>query len=469
MGSKLAEFDQLLDSILNQKPEFTREDIMDRVRQKKEKIGPGYLTDQGALFLIAEDLKITLTQTFKTEVGLKDLSIGAKDVSVKSRVLNISPARQFSRKDGSPFLLRTMTIYDNDSTVSVKLWDEKANLPGIEKLKPGDLIKIIKAYVKSDLNGSPTINVGSGSEINTTNQESEIRPIEALTIDSSEIKENQNDLVVSGKIDGGISTLEFTNRRGEPGKALRMRLKGEDNAVTRVVLWGKDESLLPKVISQDAKVRLLGVRTKTGNQGLEIHGNEATMVEIDGEKEAEPVIVRIATINRNEKERNSAIGVDSKKNLVYISDSSNMLDSVNNNDVIECMPSKVFGNSLTMDNDSFVRKVDDDNSIPTLSDLRTKISEIKSGNDYCVEAIILKASEKREIQTKTGETIMLAEMFVEDDSGQIWIKGWRNQAVLLDGFSIGEIISVTPVNAKAGLEGRTELFLTRFSTVTKKN
>ncbi len=292
MGSKLAEFDQLLDSILNQKPEFTREDIMDRVRQKKEKIGPGYLTDQGALFLIAEDLKITLTQTFKTEVGLKDLSIGAKDVSVKSRVLNISPARQFSRKDGSPFLLRTMTIYDNDSTVSVKLWDEKANLPGIEKLKPGDLIKIIKAYVKSDLNGSPTINVGSGSEINTTNQESEIRPIEALTIDSSEIKENQNDLVVSGKIDGGISTLEFTNRRGEPGKALRMRLKGEDNAVTRVVLWGKDESLLPKVISQDAKVRLLGVRTKTGNQGLEIHGNEATMIEIDGGKEAEPVTVR---------------------------------------------------------------------------------------------------------------------------------------------------------------------------------
>ena len=465
----MSEFDKLIDNILNQKPEFTRENILDKVRQKKEKIGTGYLTDQGALFLIAEDLKITLVQTFRTEVDLKDLSIGAKDVSVKSRILNISPAKQFSRKDGSPFLLRTMTIYDNDSTVSVKLWDEKANLPGIEKLKPGDLIKIIKAYVKSDLNGSPTINVGSGSEIDITSQKSEIRPIEDLTIDSSEIKEEQNDLVVSGKIDGGISTLEFTNRRGEPGKALRMRLKGKDNTVTRVVLWGKDESLLPKVISQDAKVMLLGVRTKTGNQGLEIHGNEATMVEIDGGKEAEPVVVRIATINRNEKERISAIGVDSKKNLVYISDSSNMLGSVNSGDVIECMPTKVFGNSLTIDNNSFVRTVDDDNSIPTLSDLRTKISEIKSGNDYCVEAIILKASEKREVQTKTGETIMLAEMFVEDDSGQIWIKGWRNQAILLDGFSVGEVISVTPVNAKAGLEGRTELFLTRFSTVTKKN
>ena len=217
------------------------------------------------------------------------------------------------------------------------------------------------------------------------------------------------------------------------------------------------------------KLGFLGVRTKTGNQGLEIHGNEATMVEIDGSKETEPIIVRIATINRNEKERTSAIGMDDKKNLVYISDSSNSLGSVGNGDVIECMPSKVFGTSLTIDNDSFVRKIDDNNSIPTLSDLRTKISEIESGNDYCIEAIILKASEKREIQTKTGETIMLAEMFVEDDSGQIWLKGWRNQATLLDGFSIGEIISVIPVNAKAGLEGRTELFLTRFSTVTKKN
>ncbi len=390
-------------------------------------------------------------------------------VSIESRVLNISPTKQFSRKDGSPFLLRTMTVYDNDSAVSVKLWDEKANLPGIEELKPGDLIKIIKAYVKSDLNGSPTINVGSGSNIESTDKESEIRPIDDLTIDVSEVKENQSNLVVSGKIDGNITTLEFTNRRGEPGKGLRMRLKGNDGTAKGVVIWGKDESLLPKVISQNAKVRLLGVRTKIGNQGLEIHGNEATLVEIEGGKESEPVIVRIATIKRNDGGKTVAIGIDNKKNMVYVSDSSNMLVPISAGDVIECMPSQVFGNSITINHDSFLRKIDDDKSIPPLSELRTKISEVKSGNDYCVEAIILKEPEKREVQTKTGETILLSEMFVEDVSGQIWIKGWRNQAILLDGLSGGEVISVTAVNAKAGLEGKTELFLTQFSSIVKKN
>jgi len=464
----LSEFEELLEKIREQKPELTKEDIDDKIKQKKEKIGVGYLTDQGALFLIASDLGISLKQTLKVEMGLKDIYVGAKDVSIESRVLNISPTKQFSRKDGSPFLLRTMTVYDNDSTVSVKLWDEKANLPGIEELKPGDLIKIIKAYVKSDLNGSPTINVGSGSNIESTNKESKIVPIDDLAIDVSDVKENQSNLVVLGKMDGNITTLEFTNKRGEPGKGLRMRLKGNDGTVKGVVIWGKDESFLPKVISKNAKVRLLGVRTKVGNQGLEIHGNDATLIEVEGGKDTEPVIVRIATIKRNDGGKTVAVGIDSKKNMIYISDSSKMLDSISMGDVIECMPSKVFGSSITINQDSFLRKIEDD-SIPSLSNIRTKISEVKSGNDYCVEAIILKEPERREVQTKTGETILLSEMFVEDDSGQIWIKGWRNQAIVLDGLSIGEIISVTGVNAKAGLEERTELFLTPFSVIVKKN
>ena len=150
-----------------------------------------------------------------------------------------------------------MTVYDTNSTASVKLWDEKANLPGLENLKPGDLIKIIKAYVKSDLDGSPTINIGSGSNIETTDTKSEIPTIDTITKDVSESKEGQKDLVISGTIDGVISGMEFTNSRGIPGKALRMRLKGKDGSGMRVVLWGKDESTIPNMISQSAKVRLL--------------------------------------------------------------------------------------------------------------------------------------------------------------------------------------------------------------------
>ncbi len=458
-----------MNKLLEVKPELNKGDLEEQIKQKKEKIGAGYLTDQGALFLIASDYGVTLTESSKVEIGIKDLYAGAKEISLETRVLNISPAKQFSRKDGSPFYLRTMTVYDMDSTASVKLWDEKANLPGIENLKPGNLIKIIKAYVKSDLDGSPTINIGSGSNIENTDSESEIPTIDAITKDVSEIQEGQKDLVVSGTIDGMISGMEFTNSRGIPGKALRMRLKGKEDSAMRVVLWGKDELVIPNMISQSAKVRLLGVRVKSGNQGLEIHGNDATIIEVEGGKETEPVITRILSISPTENGKNLILAVDSKKNLFNISDFSNSTSICAEGDVIECMPSKVYGNSVTLDENSFVRKLDDDKSIPSLSQLRTKINEIKAEQNYCIEAIVLKVPERREVQTKSGESIALSEMFVEDDTGQIWVKGWRNQARIIDKCELGEIISITGLNGKSGLEGRTELFVTSFSKITKKN
>jgi len=458
-----------MDKLLKQKPELTREDIKEQIKQKKEKIGAGYLTDQGALFLIASDYSITLSESLKIEIELKDLFAGAREISLETRVLNLSPAKQFSRKDGSAFFLRTMTVYDTNSTASVKLWDEKANLPGIENLKPGDLIKIIKAYVKSDLDGSPTINIGSGSNIETIESDSEIPSIDTITKDVSELQEGQKDLVISGITDGVISGMEFTNSRGKPGKALRMRLKGKDGNVMKVVLWGKDESSIPNMISQSAKVRLLGVKVRSGNQGLEIHGNDATIIEIEGGKEAEPVIVRVLSILTADNNKKMILAVDNKKNFFNINDFVNSTSICVEGDVIECMPSKVYGNSITLDENSFVRKLDNDESIPSLSQLRTKINAVKADGNYCIESIILKAPERREVQTKSGESIALSEMFVEDDTGQIWVKGWRNQARIIDKCELGEIVSITGLNAKAGLEGRIELFLTAFSKIIKKN
>lgn len=465
----MSEFDSLLSKLLEQKPELTKEDIERLIAQKKEKIGGGYLTDQGALFLVASDLGITISEPPKSEVGIKDLYAGAKEVTLQTRILNVSPKKQFSRKDGSQFFLRSMTVYDNDSSATVKLWDEKANLPELTNLGPGDLIKIIKAYVKSDLNGQLTINIGSGSTIERASTESDIPSIDSLTKDVSEIKEGQNNIVVSGIIDGGISFSEFTNFRGAPGTALRFRLKGSDGRSVRVVLWNKSDSEIPKMIPSGTKARLVGVKTKMNQQELEIHGNESTILEIQAKKEIEPVVVRILSNTKNENGQRMILGVSKEKQLYNIVDTADATSSFGQGDVIECMPSKLYGNSITIDAGSFVRKIDDE-GLPVLADLRTKIANIKPDNNYyCIEAIILKAPERRNIQTKTGETVSLSEMFVEDDTAQIWLKGWRNQARQLDECSIGEIISVSGVVAKQGLDGRTELFLTPYSTIRKKN
>ena len=430
----MSEFEELISKLLEKVPELSRSVIEERINEKKEKVGAGYLTDQGAIFLVAADLGVTLEQSQKSEVAIKDLYIGAKEVTLESRVLNISPTKQFTKKDGSSFSLRTITVYDNNSTASVKLWDEKANLPGLDELKPGDLIKIIKAYVKSDLTGAPTINIGSGASIETSESESDIVSIDSKITDVSEVKEDQRDLIVTGTLGSAMSLLEFTNSKGQPSKALKFRLRGQNKNLVNVVLWGKDESILPKIISQDAKVKLFGVRTKTGMQGLEIHGNDATLVDVEGDTEIQPVILRLLAVEKDQSGSITGLAIDKSKKIVRITDVTDTIGSFTKDDILECMPSKIFGNTIQIDQDSFVRKIEDD-SIPTISEIRTKITDVTEGNDYSVEAIVLKAPERKEIQTKNGDNVQLSEMFVEDDSGQVWIKGWRQQADLMDNFT----------------------------------
>ena len=464
----MSEFEELISKLLERVPELSRSVIEDRINEKKEKVGAGYLTDQGAIFLVAADLGVTLEQSQNPEIAIKDLYIGAKEVSLESRVLNISPTKQFTKKDGSSFSLRTITVYDNNSTASVKLWDEKANLPGLDELKPGDLIKIIKAYVKSDLTGAPTINIGSGASIETSESESDIVSIDSKITDVSEVKEDQRDLIVAGTLGSVMSLLEFTNSKGQPSKALKFRLRGENKNLINVVLWGKDESILPKVISQDAKIRLFGVRTKNGMQGLEIHGNDATLVDVEGDTEIQPVIVRLLAVEKEQSGKTTGLAIDKSKKIVRITDVGNTIGDFTKDDILECMPSKIFGNTMQIDQDSFVRKIEDD-SIPTISEIRTKITDVTEGNDYSVEAIVLKAPERKEIQTKNGDNVQLSEMFVEDDSGQVWIKGWRQQADLMDSFTLGDIITILGVNARPGLEGKLDLVLTSYSKIIKKN
>ena len=464
----MSEFEELISKLLEKVPELSRSVIEERINEKKEKVGAGYLTDQGAIFLVAADLGVTLEQSQKSEVAIKDLYIGAKEVTLESRVLNISPTKQFTKKDGSSFSLRTITVYDNNSTASVKLWDEKANLPGLDELKPGDLIKIIKAYVKSDLTGAPTINIGSGASIETSESESDIVSIDSKITDVSEVKEDQRDLIVTGTLGSAMSLLEFTNSKGQPSKALKFRLRGQNKNLVNVVLWGKDESILPKIISQDAKVKLFGVRTKTGMQGLEIHGNDATLVDVEGDTEIQPVILRLLAVEKDQSGSVTGLAIDKSKKIVRIGDVTDTIGSFTKDDILECMPSKIFGNTIQIDQDSFVRKIEDD-SIPTISEIRTKITDVTEGNDYSVEAIVLKAPERKEIQTKNGDNVQLSEMFVEDDSGQVWIKGWRQQADLMDNFTLGDIITIIGVNARPGLEGKLDLVLTPYSKIIKKN
>ncbi|HEX7274252.1 MAG TPA: hypothetical protein VF248_01425, partial [Nitrososphaeraceae archaeon] len=107
------DFKKMIDILLEQKPDINLEQLKELIEDKKRKIGAGYLTDQGALFLVAADLGASFDNVQRTKRGIKDLYIGARDLDLTVRLLNSYPIRTFTKKETSEQIEnRTISVYD---------------------------------------------------------------------------------------------------------------------------------------------------------------------------------------------------------------------------------------------------------------------------------------------------------------------------------------------------------------------
>lgn len=464
---------RMIDAILRQKINLSKDDLVHMIEDKKQKIGAGYLTDQGALFLVAADLGIMLEELPKLEMSLKDIYAGAKEVSVIARVMNVYPLKKYRRKDGSEASLRTLVVYDNDTRLKVKLWDEMATLPEKLGLRPGDAIKISKGYTRSGMDGKITINAGARTTIELIEDNvPQIHDIEALTMDASEITGSEENIIVTGVVKAGPRISSFTNFRGESSKAMHMQIAGSDGKTFRVVIWNVDEERVPKIMNINAKLKLIGIRTKQGQYGdMELHGDEGTVIELmEKPEEMEVMPLRIISVSRNTGKRQDsfALAVDRAKHIFTIVADDLFIDQLKANSIVECVPSRIYGTTLLLHDDAYVRVTEDEPSFPDATVLERKIRDLKPSQDlYFLEAVTLSAAKVQDIQVKDGTEVRYAEIMLGDDTAEIKLVGWRETASIIDGLSIGQRVKVYGVMAYTGRDGNTELRLKPFSSIIR--
>jgi len=472
------DFKKMIEIVLQEKPEINAEMVKDLIEEKKKTIGAGYLTDQGALFLVAADLGISFENAPKMNSGIKDLYVGAKEIGVTGRVMNIYPTRKFVKKETQEEIKnRTITIYDNESAVKIKLWDLITDFPEERGLKPGDLVKITRGYVKASLSGRPLVNLGSSSSIDIIDgSNSDIQDINSVTISVDEIEQPRENAVIAGRISSNPRISEFTNGRGERSKLLQLQISNQDQSRTiRVVIWNIDELRLPKVIEIGAQLKLVGVRVKQGNpqygnSDFEIHGDEGTAMEFSGNQlELEAMPLRIISVGRKtSKGTISCLAVDRLRKYFILNIDSNLLTSeIRQNSTVECIPSRIFGNSIILSaEDSYIRMIDDDSSFPLATMLESKIKDINSTQDpILTEAIVLQTPNETEVNTKSTEVVPLAATMIGDDTGEIRLVGWREQSSEVRKLNVGDRVKIAGATVNSRIGSKQELTLRQYSSV----
>ncbi|HZD36923.1 MAG TPA: hypothetical protein VE130_17085 [Nitrososphaeraceae archaeon] len=474
------DFRAMVEILIEKKPEISAEEIKNLVDEKKRKIGAGYLTDQGALFLVAADLGISLERNQPKFQQLKDLYVGERDINIVGRVMSIYPTRTFNRKDTNEELRnRTLTIVDGDTAMRLKLWEKNVQFPEESGLRPGDLVKLTKGYVRSGLNGQPVLNAGDASSIEIMKEDLvDIPTLDHFARDISKISDQIDNVVIFGTITSSPRIVEYKNIRGQDSKALQLNISNVEGTRTmRTVIWNVDESKLPKILTVGSNIRLVGVRIKRGNaqygnSEFEIHGDEGTHLDIHSQG-AEPDILVLKLISVGKDLGNGyleclAFQKDGKIITLKI-DSKLLKTPINPGSMIQCIPSTILGNQITLSrDDSYVSEIEDDTSFPSIETLETKIEGITSSDrPYLVEGIVLQTPSVNTVTTRNGENISLAETMVGDDTAEISLVGWRDLSVLISDLKVGERIKVRGVVTSNSREGKIQILLKPFSSIEK--
>ena len=497
------DFKKMIEIVLQKKPDISAEDVRELIDEKKRKIGAGYLTDQGALFLVAADLGVSFENNQSNLTSIKDLYIGANDVNLSARIINIYPIRKYTRRDSNEEVQnRTLTIYDKDSSIKLRLWDQHVSFPEDNEVKPGDLIKISHGYAKSGLDNKPIINLGAkgliekSSDSNNDDDDNnlEIPSLDSLSKTIDEIKEPIDNIIVTGILSSNPRVSRYVNFRNEQGKSLHIPLSNEEGTKTiRSIIWNINEDKIPGIFTQGSKVKLIGVKVKQGNpqysnEEFEIHGDEGTIIQlqqiksIDGENIKDEdeeldggkvVVLKILStgseFESSVNENFLAINKENKDFISLVVDPRLIEEKIYPGIIIEGIPNRVFGNVIYFtDESSYLRIVTEtyESSFPQDSEIETKIKNIQvSEKPYIVEAIILQAPNTSNITTKSGEDITVSETLIGDDTGEIRLTGWREQSSKIAKLNVGDRVKIIGAVAGMGRENRIEVTLKPFTEI----
>jgi ssDNA-binding replication factor A large subunit len=285
-------------------------------------------------------------------------------------------------------------------------------------------------------------------------------------------------VVIFGKISSSPRIVEYKNIRGQDNKALQLNVSNDDGTKTvRTIIWNIDESRLPKILTVGSNINLVGVRIKQGNaqfgnSEFEIHGDEGTSLDISNSG-AEPDVLALKLISIGKDLGTGyldclAFQKDGKITTLRI-DSKLLKTSINSGTIIQCIPSMILGNQITLSrDDSYVSEIEDDYSFPSIEMLETKIEDItNSDRPYLVEGIVLQTPSINTVTTRNGENISLAETMLGDDTAEITLLGWRGLSNLVTDLKVGERIKIRGVVTSTNRDGKLQISLKPYSSIHK--
>jgi len=263
--------DANIEKILQSRQDLTREEILKRIKEKKN-TAQGFLTDEAAVRILASELGVEIPQeSIRHEVMIRDLISGLNDVTVVGRVTRIYPSQTFIRSDLTEGKVAHLLISDKTCESKLILWNDKASVVESKKIEEGQTVRVLHAYTREGRNGRLELHLSERGDLQILSPEEE-------KVKLVEIKTEGGPITVEGTIASPPDRREVTVR-DEKVAVASFDLSDETGKI-RVSLWRKlADTAKDFKVGMRIRVKNAYVRKGFGDQ-LELTSRSATSVEV---------------------------------------------------------------------------------------------------------------------------------------------------------------------------------------------
>ncbi|MEM5812209.1 MAG: DUF2240 family protein [Candidatus Aenigmatarchaeota archaeon] len=139
---------------------MTQKKVLQLIDEKEEELS-GLVSREGAAYIVARELGISLLRETKRQLKIKNLTDGLRSVDLVARIIGISEIRTFEKEERKGSVVG-LILGDETGMVRLPLWNEEADIVSDLGLKEGDVIRITRGFVKMDNRGNIELRIGRG-------------------------------------------------------------------------------------------------------------------------------------------------------------------------------------------------------------------------------------------------------------------------------------------------------------------
>ncbi|MFX0181409.1 MAG: DUF2240 family protein, partial [Candidatus Hodarchaeota archaeon] len=264
---------------------LTRSEIHNKVEEKKSEL-KGLISDEGALFLIAKEFGVDVSNENTDlirdiEISISDISLNMKNITLIGRIKEIYSVHEFHKENQEKGYVGSFLLHDTTGEIRVVLWNEHVNIFTNENFKRNELVKILNGYTKEGRYGTE-LHIGRLGKILLSPDDVDYKKypkIKEEYIKIGNINSKLKSVSIEGKILQKFPTKTFIKNSGETGTFVSSIIMDTTGTI-RVNFWNDDTTKINNIQIGDY-VSITSLRPRESNidpNSINLHATRNTSI-----------------------------------------------------------------------------------------------------------------------------------------------------------------------------------------------